>query len=451
MSAIEDSLKGSIYSLDPAGSHALVEMFESIDSRVTLLRSTGKLSAETLRRYYGAKRFEQVAESNAIEGSTLSVGETELAIVKGVTLTGHDPGYARDAIALDRALTRLTEMARVPEPTDIKQLKELHELILEGRPSAGCFRSTPVRISGSSHRPPETWREVMCAMEEWEEWSRVHALQPPALRASILHAWLSHIHPFADGNGRTARAVTNLELVRAGYPPVIIRRKQDRGQYINALQTSDEAGDIGPFLDLMLTRLDAALVGLEGAAREVEGYDPVVARLRQSQERKLVVWNRSVDLFYVILVDKLTEKVEPLGGKVESEVYSDSLLLDDYLVLCQGRPISRSWAFRVRVSVPGVGAVERLAWVGYRSQPLRAATGEPGTFAPSLFWSRRSPSSFPPWVSAEMDAPGLRELSVTPSEGDEWHVLDVTGDYRRLSTVQAAEAAVLGFAEIVVQ
>jgi hypothetical protein len=81
-----------------------------------MLRQTGELTEQTLRNYYGEKRFEQVAESNAIEGSTLSVGETELAVLKGVTITGHDPAYARDAIALDKALNRIAELARQAEP-----------------------------------------------------------------------------------------------------------------------------------------------------------------------------------------------------------------------------------------------------------------------------------------------------------------------------------------------
>src|SRR6185503_21216744 len=97
--------------------------------------------------YYGQTRFEQVAESNAIEGSTLSVGETELAVMKGMTITGHDPRYARDARQLYQALGRLEELAQQKHPTDILQVKEIHSIILEGSPGAGVFRSQEVQIS----------------------------------------------------------------------------------------------------------------------------------------------------------------------------------------------------------------------------------------------------------------------------------------------------------------
>ena len=129
-----------------------------------------------------------VAESNALEGSTLTSGETELAVLKGVTLTGHDPGYVRDAIDLDRALQSLTELARKNQPVDIQQVKGIHELILGERPGAGLFRKERVRIKGSNHTPPKTWEEIMSGMEGWERWSLQNNDLPAIIRATVLHA-----------------------------------------------------------------------------------------------------------------------------------------------------------------------------------------------------------------------------------------------------------------------
>ena len=157
-----------------------------------------------------------------------------------------DPAYARDAHALARAVDELALLARQRVPTDIQQLLRIHDLVLGGRSGAGAFRQNEVRIRGSAHVPPRTWKAVMAAMEHWESWSTRNSNAPPILRAAVLHAWLEHIHPFIDGNGRTGRAITNLELVRAGYPPIIIRRK-DRDQYLDALARADNA-DLGPFL-----------------------------------------------------------------------------------------------------------------------------------------------------------------------------------------------------------
>jgi Fic family protein len=203
-------LNGSPYSLSDNVTEKLLEEIHQLEKRVDLFRHQEILTAKTLKRFYGEKRFEQVAESNAIEGSTLSVGETELAVLKGVTITGHDPGYTRDAISLDKALQRLVELAQKPTLTNIEQLKEIHELILGDRKGSGLFRNKPVLIRGSHHLPPETWQEVMDQIEDWEKWSLDNTNTSAIIRTVVLHAWLAHIHPFIDGNGRCARQLAIL-------------------------------------------------------------------------------------------------------------------------------------------------------------------------------------------------------------------------------------------------
>ena len=166
------NLAGTPYSLDNQAENEIIKRIQELEKRINRLRSQEILTQKTLTKYYGERRFEQVAESNAIEGSTLDVGETELAVKKGITTTGHDPAYARDAIALDKALERLNEMAKDRQATtDIKQLHDLHKNILGDRDNAGVFRNEPIRIKGADHQPPESWPEVMQAMEECEKWS----------------------------------------------------------------------------------------------------------------------------------------------------------------------------------------------------------------------------------------------------------------------------------------
>ena len=155
-------LQKTPYLLDSLAEAEIRDRLRGVEERMAMLRKQGSLSEETLKNYYGEKRFEQVAESNGIEGSTLSVGETQLAVLKGITVTGHDPAYARDAIALDNALTRLTDLAKVSQPTNIPQLQEIHSLILGDRLGAGIFRKDRVLISGAAHTPPKTsgWRNA---------------------------------------------------------------------------------------------------------------------------------------------------------------------------------------------------------------------------------------------------------------------------------------------------
>jgi len=98
----------------------------------------------------------------------------------------------------------------------------------------------------------------MRGMENWENWSAENSDLPAIIRATVLHAWLAQIHPFIDGNGRTARAITNLELIRAGYPTIIIHNK-DRDRYIDALAKADESGELIEFFNLMVAGASEAL------------------------------------------------------------------------------------------------------------------------------------------------------------------------------------------------
>ena len=262
------SLDGSPYSLEETGGWVWQKAAE-LQERVDELREQGRLSEQTLRAYFGDTRFRQIAESNAIEGNTLSVEETETAVLKGTAIAGHDPAYAKDAVNLSKALERMVELAGDASPATLDQVKELHALILGEAPGAGLFRSQPVRIAGSDHRPPVSWKDVMSAMEDWENWSASNENSPALPRAAVLHTWLTHIHPFTDGNGRTARAVMNLELIRAGLPSIIIHRK-DRLRYYDALAESDLGGGLGPIFDLILDRTEDALRDLERRATRFE-------------------------------------------------------------------------------------------------------------------------------------------------------------------------------------
>lgn len=417
-------LSGSPYSIDPTIGARIWEAVIELNQRVELMRSACVLTDETLQKYYGRKRFEQVAESNAIEGNTLSVGETELAVLKGVTITGHDPAYSRDAVSLDKALQRVAELARTPNPTDIAQVKELHELILGDTPGAGIFRNQRVLISGSKHTPPKTWEQIMAAMEEWQQWSKENCELPAVIRAVVLHAWFVHIHPFLDGNGRCARAIVNLELFRSGYPPIIIRKKE-RDRYIDALAKSDEAGDLSDFFDLVISRTEDALRGLEQAAKEEQGYDPRIEMVRKAQKRRLEIWLASVSLLVRMLAFELEELVEPLDAKIQVKAFDNALELEDYVTLCSGKSVPMSWAFKISVRVPALTPIEKLAWFGHRSGEMYRYLNDREEGGPSLFWSIKNPQGYPPWIKDVERAPGWIELTTIQGHGDQWFVMDV--------------------------
>jgi len=437
-------LEGTPYLLDAQAASNLGEAVAELEARVRTLRAAGKLTPKTLEAYYGGMRFEQVTESNALEGSPLGLGETIRAIEKGVTIASQ--GYEQDAQGLYKALLRLEELARVKRPTDIQQLKELHELVLGSRHAAGVFRNEPVRISGSDHKPPPTWKEVMSAVEHWDAWSQASEATPPAIRSTVLHAWLAHIHPFIDGNGRTARAIGNLELIRAGYPPLIIRRNKDKIRYIDALQSSDR-GDLGPLLELLLARMTDSLRDLERAAQKEQSYDAVATRVKLKQEANLAVWLAGVDLLATLVNAALRDRLASVIAVVNVHRFADALTVDDYVTLCERHSIgAQSWSFRMDCQVPGLARVTRLAWMGYRSEGMLRAipgTAPPG---PSLFWSAPNPTStFPPWTKVESAAPGGHELSLV---GDTWYAL-TAGKTLQLTATKLADKIATDLLEVV--
>lgn len=405
-----------------------------------LLRREGTLTPDTVRQYYGEKRIEQVTESNAIEGSTLSVGETELAVLKGITVTGHDPAYVRDAIALDRALARIVDLARPGSAaTDISQLLEIHSLLLGERPSAGSFRTERVRISGAEHAPPKTGEAVRSAMSNWEKWSIENGELPAPIRAAVLHAWLTHVHPFIDGNGRTSRAISNLELIRAGYPPIIIKKKE-RDRYIQALADSDKGGDLNSFLDLIFDKIDAALTGLENSAKKRQGYDPMLAAINVRREQNLKVWQTGVSLLASMIDLRLNERMDTIGGRYRLKTFDNTLDLEDYNELCAGRGVSGGWAFIVAIEIPGFPQLEKLAYVQHRSAQLYQRLGQEG--GPALFWSHKNPEGFPKWKPDFERSPFAAELTSRAGSGDEWIARLADGSILDLSTREVADRLV---------
>ncbi len=426
-------MDGTPYSFDIATSPFL-DGTHSLALRVTQLRKEGTLTEGTLRAYFGDKRFEEIAESNAIEGSTLSVRETQLAVISGIAVTGHDPAYVRDAINLASALERIVELAAIKSPTNIEQVMQVHGLILGDRPGSGIFRTEPVRISGSDHRPPKTWSMIMAAMEDWERWSADHSAAPPVLRAVVLHTWLTHIHPFVDGNGRTARAIMNLEFIRNGYPSVILRKK-DRLRYYEALALSDAGGDLGEIGQLVADRTMHALAALERAARAQQGYDVVQVQLRQAQQRRVDIWNDAVRLLFSLTTDALQQAFHQVGT-VDSTWYEAELRLEDYLALMSDDSAGNSWIFRFRVNVPALGELSYLAWTGFRSSQIKHWDDiGPG---PSIYWSVRDETGARPWARRDSEAPGGAELTLRVPDVDRWIVRSADGDVARVQPSRLA-------------
>ena len=198
-------------------------------------------------------RLEMTYNSNAIEGNSLTLKETFLVINEGITVKGKplkDHLEAKDHYA---ALEYLYDLVERDKQYTISErlIRSLHQMIVQEteKEQAGKYRTANVYIAGSKHTPPGAF-EVPRLMEQLLSWLKRQAKTTTTVElAALFHHTLVSIHPFFDGNGRTARLAMNLILMRDGYPLSIIL-KQDRKKYYTVLARAD-AGQFGPLVNFI--------------------------------------------------------------------------------------------------------------------------------------------------------------------------------------------------------
>ena len=244
-----------------------------LDTLKARLDARRPLSPEQLRglvTVFEAEETDYIHESNAIEGNTLTLAETEVVIRKGITVAGKPLKDHLEATNHLAALILLKRLVAEKIPFSEKILLDLHALILRAIEDewAGRYRSVPVRISGSRHVPPNPAKvpELMAALFEWVAApSTLH----PVEFAAELHLRLAQIHPFIDGNGRVCRLVMNLHLMQRGFPLTIIRAENtQRAEYYQALADADKTSDAAPFRAFIAERVLESLRRYEAANDE---------------------------------------------------------------------------------------------------------------------------------------------------------------------------------------
>lgn len=231
-----------------------------IDKLKKQLDAHRPLPPETVRSLKEHLIVEWTYHSNSIEGNTLTLSETKVVIQDGMTVGGKTWKEHLEAINHKEAILFLEDVVERREPISERIIKELHALILQGidKENAGKYRQVAVVISGATHIPPEPWKvqEEMNRLISWYE-GKAQTLHPVE-RAAILHCEFVRIHPFVDGNGRTARLLLNMELMRSGYVPVVIKAEQ-RAEYYDALNHYGESRDPGLFVEMVKLLEEEAL------------------------------------------------------------------------------------------------------------------------------------------------------------------------------------------------
>lgn len=205
-------------------------------------------------------RVELTYTSNAIEGNTLTRRETAIVLEKGLTVGGKTLREHLEATNHSQAIDAVNALiGKKPSQLTSHHLLAIHALILRGIDdlNAGRYRNIPVRISGSAVVMPNPVK-VPDLMEEFFRWLTARSSLHPVAFATEAHYRLVTIHPFVDGNGRTARLLMNLLLLMRGYPAAIIRTR-DRLAYIGSLERAQLGGSRSDFDTLVAKAAERSL------------------------------------------------------------------------------------------------------------------------------------------------------------------------------------------------
>lgn len=202
-------------------------------------------------------------ESNRIEGNTLSLQETNLVVNEGITIGGKTLQEHLEAINHQEAIHFIEQLVVNLQTFNKSVLLQLHRLILMGidTKNAGVYRTVEVRISGSKHIPPSPLllNDLMDGYFEFYELNK--RTMHPVLLAAEMHERLVTIHPFIDGNGRTARLVMNLVLLQNGYTLVNIKGNlKNRLKYYQALEQVQLNHEHTEFYKLILSSAEKSLL-----------------------------------------------------------------------------------------------------------------------------------------------------------------------------------------------
>lgn len=238
------------------------------DKRRRVAALLGEAPAEVVARFARSFDVEYAHNSTAIEGNTLSLIQTKVILEDGLSVGGKALREIYEVANHDRAFSYVKRAVAEGRLLDEEMLKDIHALLMENIMDGGVYRNVEVRITGAGFRPPAP--QEMFQQMRW--FFADMPRQREKLNAIEWAAWTQaefvRIHPFPDGNGRTARMLMNLQLLTEGFQPISIA-KEERLAYYEALEAYAVRGELAPFAEMVAAleeaRLDEYLAAFAGA------------------------------------------------------------------------------------------------------------------------------------------------------------------------------------------
>ncbi len=227
-----------------------------IERKKTELDSRRPLTEGEVARLNEEFIVEYIYNSNAIEGNTLSLKETDL-VLKGLTIDQKPLKDHIEAVGHKEAFDFVNELLKENIPISESIIKQIHYLVLADKTEdRGIYRRVPVHIVGSHHEPVQPYLiapKIEQLLKDYAE-NNEHIVT----KLAKFHIEFEGIHPFIDGNGRTGRLLVNLELMKAGYPSIDIKFT-DRIQYYNAFDEYHIKHNLSPMENLIAGYINARL------------------------------------------------------------------------------------------------------------------------------------------------------------------------------------------------
>lgn len=251
--------------------------YDSLTEKRERIESYRPMPPELVQNLEQWFKVELTYTSNALEGNTLTRRETAVVVEKGLTVGGKSLVEHLEATNHAAAYEKILALVeRENKGFSESDIMTIHETILTGidDDNAGRYRNIPVRISGAEVIFPNPIK-VPDLMAEFILEANKHRKLHPVEMAAEAHYQLVTVHPFVDGNGRTARLLMNLLLLQQGYPPALIR-KRDRLKYIGSLEEAQLGGSKEKFYKIIAQAVnrscDIYLEALTGeASTQAEG------------------------------------------------------------------------------------------------------------------------------------------------------------------------------------
>lgn len=227
-----------------------------IEEKLEALKKRRPLTEGELERLNEDFLVEYTYNSNAIEGNTLSLRETDM-VLRGLTIDQKSLREHLEVIGHKEAFDYVRELVRDNVPLSEKIIKDIHYLVLsDKKDDRGVYRRVPVRIMGAAHEPVQPYMIIPRMEKLLKEYKE--STEDIVTKLARFHVEFESIHPFIDGNGRTGRLLVNLELMKAGYPPIDIKFT-DRMKYYKAFDEYHVNGNLSAMADLFAKYLNQRL------------------------------------------------------------------------------------------------------------------------------------------------------------------------------------------------